>query len=59
MQLFEATLESLSLVLSRIRGLESWDVFNDLIVLLCLLLDSKMSPQAGVFAEGGRKALES
>lgn len=48
--LLEALLSSLSLLLSRASSrdlLLSWDVFQELFVFLCMLLDGRMSEEAG------------
>ncbi len=38
---------TLSLLFSRVRDLESWDLFQELLVFSCVLLDDKLSQESG------------
>ena len=43
----EETLLAIAVVLSRASDLSEWDVFKDLFTFLSMLLDTKMSAEAG------------
>ena len=47
LRLLEGGLETLEAVLSHVRGLDKWELFHNLLVYLCMLLDSKMAKEAG------------
>ncbi len=54
--LLESTLLTLAEVLSRVRDLEGGEMFGDLFSFLCMLLDNKMSREAGEYGgSGGRR----
>lgn len=49
--MLEATLEALAAIFSRVKAvsLESWEIFEELYGFACMLLDPKLSSQAGRF----------
>jgi hypothetical protein len=46
--LLEAALLSMAVLLSLVRGLDTWQLFDELFSLLCMLLDEKMTEEAGM-----------
>jgi len=46
-RLVEAGLDTLALVLSRVRGMDSINVFMELLLFTCTLLDKRMAKEAG------------
>ncbi len=50
--MLEGSLETLQTVLSHTRGLDKWELFHNLFVYLCMLLDSKMALEAGEYQTG-------
>ena len=47
MRLLEAGLDVLALVFSRVRGMDSVEVFHELLLFMCMLLDRRMAREAG------------
>ena len=47
---------TLEAVLSRVRGLDKWELFHNLLLYLCMMLDSKMAEEAG---EGSARVVTS
>lgn len=47
MRLVEGTLNSVCLIVERVRELQSQEVFDEFFAFTCMLLDSKMATQAG------------
>lgn len=47
MRLLEAGLDVLALVFSRVRGMDSAEVFHELLLFMCMLLDKRMAREAG------------
>lgn len=49
LRMLEATLEALAAIFSRVKAvsLESWEIFEELYGFACMLLDPKLSSQAG------------
>ncbi len=45
--LLESALETLETMLTRVSGLDKWELFHDLFIHLCKLLDTEMAKEAG------------
>ena len=45
--LLEAGLDVLALVFSRVRGMDSVEVFQELLLFMCMLLDRRMARETG------------
>ena len=47
MKLVESALKTLAVVLSKVKGCDSWPLVQELLVYLCTLLDPKLAAEAG------------
>ena len=46
-RLVESGLHTLTMVFSRVHGVESWPIVQELVVYICTILDPKLDKEAG------------